>query len=215
MSVRTVIIFDLDGTLVDAFGDIHAALNHALGLHGLPLHSMESVRGFVGNGLSNLVRRAVPAGQQERCAAVEADLRAYYAAHPADHARIYPGMREAVEELRGQGLLTAILSNKADDLVGKVVEGLGLASLFDAVVGELPGVPLKPDRAAVRRVLDLLQCPRGVMVGDGLPDGEAARNAGIPFVGVAWGLGQEEHLARFGDVAADGIELVERVAACL
>ncbi|MDK2971083.1 MAG: phosphoglycolate phosphatase [Candidatus Sumerlaeota bacterium] len=211
MASRGVVIFDLDGTLVDAFGDIRAALNHALAEQGLPLHSMQAVRGFVGNGLSQLVRRAVPPAHAALCPAVEESLRAYYAAHPADHASVYDGMREAVVTLRAEGFSTAILSNKADDLVQAITKRLELNPLFDAICGERPGVPLKPDPEAVRPLLRAFDTQRGVFVGDGVPDGEVARNAGLPFVGVTWGLGTEEELERFGRIALTGGEVAKLV----
>jgi phosphoglycolate phosphatase len=206
-STSGLVIFDLDGTLVDAFDDIRAALNHALAAHGLPLHDIQTVRGFVGNGLSALVRRAVPEAQHDRCPDIERLLRAHYAAHPADHARVYPGMADALAALRAAGLRTAVLSNKADALVQAIVDALGLRPLLDAVRGERPGVPLKPDPAAIHALLAELGGDRAVLVGDGLPDVEAARRAGIGFVGVAWGLVPAASLALHGPVTHDAAEL--------
>lgn len=188
-------MFDLDGTVVDAFADIAAAANHGLAAHGLPTHDLSTITGFVGNGLSKLVERALPPGAADRHADVLAATLAYYRDHPADLARVYDGMPEAIAELRADGFRTAILSNKADILVQRIVEALGLAHLFDAVVGERPGEHIKPDPTALLALARRLGAAKTAMIGDGRPDMEVARNAGAAFVGVLWGLGSEEKFA--------------------
>lgn len=188
-------MFDLDGTVVDAFADIAAAANHALAVHGLPTHDPSTIMGFVGNGLSKLVERALPPAAQDRHAAVLATTLARYTEHPADTARVYPGMREAIAALRAEGFRTALLSNKADAIVQRIIDLLELRDLFDSVAGEVPGVPVKPDPAALLAMARELGARRTVMVGDGVPDMQVARNAGAGFVGCLWGLGSAEKFA--------------------
>jgi len=194
-------VFDLDGTVVDAFEDIRASVNHALGLCGLPGHDIETIRGYVGNGLVRLCERALPVGRGDLLDRVVAETRAYYAAHPADLATVYPGIAEAIGALRRRGYRTALLSNKPDNLVRGIAERLELGRLFDLVVGEKPGVALKPDPAALLNLMRESGCGRCVMIGDGMPDAEVARAAGVGFVGVVWGQSSADDLARFGRVA--------------
>lgn len=211
-------MFDLDGTVVDAFRDIQTALNHALAASGLPGHDMQTVRRFVGNGLVKLCERAVPAGARESLPAVIAATAEYYAAHPADHATVYPGVREALEALRHAGWRTAVLSNKPDALVQLIADRLELRGLFDAVAGENEGQPMKPDPAGLLTLGQRLAARHIVVVGDGVPDAQLAERAGAGFVGVTWGTSAREVLAPFGEVVDSAEELpaaVERARARL
>jgi phosphoglycolate phosphatase len=128
----------------------------------------------------------------EACGDVEAALvefRARYAARPTDPACLYPGAREALGELRRAGFGLAIWSNKNQELCSKVVDELGLANLFDAVVGSGPAVPLKPDLTGLGLALGDAPCERCCSVGDSEPDWQVAQAAGLPLVLMTFGYG--------------------------
>jgi len=205
------VVFDLDGTLVDAFEDIAAAANYGLDVLGLARLPYATIRSYVGNGLAKLAERALgPAeaarpGQIERLTSLIAQ---YYVEHPADYARPYPGVAETLAALRQRGIATAVVSNKRHDLTVLVLERLRLAPLLDAIQGETPALARKPDPAGILTMLERLGAApsEAFVVGDGQPDAEAARDAGARFVGVSWGLLERKRLLELG-----AIEVLDRL----
>lgn len=198
-------IFDLDGTLVDSLDDLHASVNHALGVVGLPARSREEVRGYVGEGARLLLARAV-SPQDHLLEPALAAWRAHYDAHCLDHTRAFPGI-EAL--LAGAGRRLAVHTNKPGAMARKILDGLGLLPRFAAVVGG-DEAPRKPDPAGVLEILARVgAAPRdAVFVGDSRVDVETARAAGVPLVGVTWGLASRADL-----VAAGATVLVDDAAA--
>jgi len=196
-------IFDLDGTLVDSVDDLAASVNYALARAGLPQRERDQVRGFIGNGARPLIERAV-APHLDRVEEVLADWRAHYDAHLLDQTRPYPGM---VEVLAGARRTLAVQSNKPAPMTNRILEGLGLLSRFAIVVGG-GDVPAKPDPAGVLAILARVGATRedSVFIGDSALDAATARNAGVTFVGVTWGLVSREALA-----GAGAVNLVDRV----
>ena len=153
-----LILWDLDGTLIDTIEDLGAAVDHALGLRGLPLHSTEEYRRMVGHGVRNLVTQALPSSLQDDEALVDAalaDFREYYSAHIDVHTRPYPGMQELLETLQRDGARMAVTSNKfqegTETLVRKFFPGID----FVAILGNRPGFPLKPSPEIVAEVFAL------------------------------------------------------------
>jgi phosphoglycolate phosphatase len=197
LSARRLAIFDLDGTLVDSVDDLAASVNHALALAGLPPRHRDEVRRFIGNGARPLIERSV-APHLDRVEEVLTDWRAHYQAHLLDHTRPYPGI---VELLAGARRILALQSNKPAQMTRRILEGLGLLSRFAVVVGG-GEVPAKPDPAGVLAILARVGATRedSVLIGDSAMDAAAARNAGVTFVGVTWGLASREELARSGAV---------------
>ena len=125
MSYQTA-LFDLDGTLLDTIEDLKDAVNHELALEGDPLRSLEEITNFVGNGLRNLMLRALPDGRsEEEIDRRTASMKAYYSAHSRVKTRPYPGMAELLRELRAAGVAVAVVSNKADSVVKALCEGGG------------------------------------------------------------------------------------------
>ena len=190
-----VVLFDLDGTLLDTIGDLAAAVNHALELRGLPLHTLPDYRRMVGHGVRNLVTQALPATYQEDEAFIDAclaDFKSYYSAHIADRTLPYPGMTELLQDLQAKGVQLAIASNKfqsgTEDLIGRLFPGIR----FVTVLGNREGYPLKPDPEIVGEVLRRSGCSRetAVMVGDSLTDMKTAANGGIAGIAVNWGYRQ-------------------------
>lgn len=199
MQLRAV-FFDLDGTLVDSLGDIADAMNHALAHHGLPTHQEPAYRRFVGEGVRELARRAVPAGREDLAGPVLETYRAYYDEHLFDRTASYPGIPALLATLAEQGVVMGVLSNKSDSFVKRLVERLLPGVAFARVYGERPGVPRKPDPTAVLGMAAELELVPGVcgFVGDTAVDMETARAAGMYGVGVTWGFRDAEELHAHG-----------------
>ena len=204
-------IFDLDGTLVDSVEDLAAAVNHALGVVGLPLRTVAEVRGFVGEGARLLLERSVGPHPELLEPALEA-WGAHYLDHLLDHTRAYPGVAEA---LAGAGRTLAVHTNKPGPMARRVLEGLGLLDRFALVVGG-DEVARKPDPAGVRLIQERTGArPEDtVFVGDSPVDAATARNAGATFLAVTWGLTSEADLRRAGAtrLLAQAAELVPWLA---
>ena len=187
-----LVLFDLDGTLLDTLEDLSAAVNHALEKRGLPGHSTAEYMKMVGHGIRNLVTQALPAEKQSDTALIDsalADFKAYYTAHIDVHTRPYPGMQEVVFRLHEAGVALAVASNKfqegAEYLVRKFFPGIP----FAAVLGNRPGFPLKPDPEIVGEVLRRtgIRPEEAVLVGDSPTDMKTAANGGIDAIAVSWG----------------------------
>lgn len=195
-----LIIFDLDGTVLDTLADLTAALNHALLNNGLPPRTLPEVRSFVGNGIRKLIERGVPSGTPEAViGAVHADFTAYYEKHCADATAPYAGVRELLAALRAAGYRTAVVSNKADYAVQKLVKKY-FPGDFDFAVGETPEMRRKPAPDMVFAALSALNVPKeeALFVGDSEVDIETARAAGIPCVSVTWGFKDRDFLLAHG-----------------
>ena len=201
------LIFDLDGTLVDSLQGIAASLNHALGLSGLPTHTREAVRGFIGNGVKILIRRATPAEADEALHdTIEQAFRAHYDLTWQTGTRIYPGITGLLETLQSRGYPLAVLSNKPHPFTVAMVSQLFPTVRFSAVLGQRPGIPHKPDPAGASEISDTLglspaEC---CVIGDSTMDLETARNAGMRAIAVTWGFHDRERLVAAGaDRVAD------------
>jgi phosphoglycolate phosphatase len=186
-----LVMFDLDGTLVDSLPDIASALNGALAAAGLTPLSLEVVRGLVGEGVLRLVEKALAVqGQpQEGAAALAREVVAIYSKHPCVETRLYPEIESTVIELRRRGARLAVLTNKVGGVARALLGELRIAGHFDAIVGEGDGYARKPAPAAAQALFARfgVSPDRALMVGDGLPDLALARAAGCPVAAVAWG----------------------------
>ncbi len=182
------IIFDLDGTLVDAFGDIADSLNEGLARQNLPTHPEALVREWVGDGIMQLIERAAPGLSTSQYSRIHLEMMAYYRAHPVAKAVLYPGVLEALEWCRKAGLRLFVLSNKPHELTVAVCEGLKIDGYFAGVFGEgESGFPRKPDPTGVRTILREFDLKAALLIGDGVPDGKVARASGIDFAACLWG----------------------------
>ncbi len=195
-----LVIFDLDGTLIDTIDDLAAAVNYALERKGLPLHGRDEYTLMVGHGVRNLVQRAMPDSLKEDKALHESllsDFLEYYCAHINIHSRPYVGMVELLDELQSWGVKLAVASNKfqagTQALIGKFFPGVD----FAAVLGGREGMPLKPDPAVVRLILKAASAAPedAVMVGDSATDTATAAASGIKSIAVLWGFRPAEAAA--------------------
>lgn len=207
-------VFDLDGTLLDTLEDLMLSTNAALSAHGMPEHSLEDVRRFVGNGVALLIKRAVPAGTPADVeAAVLEDFKCHYGAHCEDHTGPYPGIPEMLASLREAGVALAVVSNKPDFAVQELVERR-FPGTFDAVLGEneAAGISKKPAPAMVEAALARMGRDREgmVYVGDSEVDVATAANSGCPCLTVTWGFRTREELLAAG--ATTFVDTTEELA---
>ena len=202
----SVALFDLDGTVLDTLDDLCNATNYALESEGLPTHSKAAVCSFVGNGIANLIDRAVPQGSSpELSARVLATFKTYYAEHCADNTKPYDGIPELLSGLRRAGVRTGLISNKADFAVQSLAKEY-FEGLFDFALGERAEIPRKPAPDMVYYALEKLGADpaEAVFIGDSDVDVRTAKNAGIDGIFVTWGFRDEPCLrAAGGECFAD------------
>lgn len=196
------VIFDLDGTLLNTIDDLADAGNWVCKLHGWPTHTVEEYKRFVGNGLFKMVERFAPAehrGAEEVRQVLDRDFTPYYNAHKADKTAPYAGMPQLLARLKAAGVAMAVLSNKADELAGPVVEGY-YPGVFPLIQGALPGVPTKPDPTLLHRMMERMGATREntLFVGDSNVDIQTAKNGGLISCGVLWGFRSRAELVEQG-----------------
>jgi len=198
---RRTYIFDLDGTLLDTLQDLAASVNYALRQHGMPEHSIDDVRRFVGNGVRLLMERAVPLGAQNpQFESAFATFRQHYMQHSLDTTRPYEGIPEVLRELKRRGYQLAVVSNKMMAATQELV-----AHFFPEIpvaIGEheSAGIRKKPAPDTVFEALRQLGVEKetAVYVGDSDVDLQTARNSGIPCISVLWGFRDRAFLLEHG-----------------
>lgn len=193
-------IFDLDGTVLNTLEDLTDSLNAVLDQYKYPRRTLSEVRGFVGNGIRLLIRRALPEeATEETVDLLYQNFIQYYQKHCMEKTKPYVGIPELLQDLRDQGYRTAVISNKADPAV-KVLCDRYFEGLFDLVAGERPGIPRKPAPDSVHEILDSLQVSkdRAVYIGDSDVDIATSRNAGLDCIIVTWGFKDRDFLKEMG-----------------
>lgn len=203
-------IFDLDGTLLDTLQDLADSVNYALKEHGMPTHSKDAIRGFVGNGVRLLMERAVPNGAENSMFETVFDsFRRYYMQHSLDTTRPYDGIPEVIRELKARGCQLAVVSNKMMAATQELI-----AHFFpeiDVAIGEheAAGIRKKPAPDTVFEALRQLgvsgktadnttASQEAVYVGDSDVDLATARNSGLPCISVLWGFRDKDFLLAHG-----------------
>jgi phosphoglycolate phosphatase len=192
-----LVLFDLDGTLVDSAPDIATALNAALAELGQPTHPLREVTGYVGDGAAKLVERAVdPASEVDQERLLER-FKAQYAANVCVHTRPYPGITEVLAAFESRRTPLAVLTNKPGDLARSLLRALALDRFFADVVGDGDGYARKPSPEAALALCAKHEVSPAdtLMIGDGLPDVRLGRAAGCRVAAVAWGYTSIEGLA--------------------
>lgn len=214
-----LVIFDLDGTLLDTIGDLAVSCNAVLAARNLPQHTYEAYCRFVGNGIMRLVERALPEALRtpETVAAVRRDFVNYYTEHIDIHTRPYAGIPELLGELAARGVRLAVASNKFQSGTEKLIRRFFADVPFAAVLGQREGVPLKPDPAVAVEILRRTgAAPENVLfAGDSGVDVETAAAAGIRSVGVTWGFRARAELEKAGawrivDAPAEILEQIQQ-----
>ena len=202
MNSYSTYIFDLDGTLLDTLGDLAASVNFALRTHGMPEHSLDNVRRFVGNGVRKLMERAVPDGADNPLFdETFATFRQYYMAHSLDTTRPYEGIPETLAALKARGCHLAVVSNKMMAATQELCHHF-FPDTIEVAIGEdeAAGIRRKPAPDTVFAALKALGVGKedAVYVGDSDVDIQTARNAGIPCISVLWGFRDRDFLLQNG-----------------
>lgn len=187
-----LVIFDLDGTLLDTVADLGDAVNHALGKRGFPLHTREEYVRKVGHGVRNLVTVSLPDELQSNETLIDeclADFKSWYTTHIDVLTRPYPGMQQLLRDLHARNVKLAVASNKFQSGTEYLVNRFFGKVPFVAILGNREGYPLKPEPEIVEECLRSAGVQRieAVMVGDSLTDMATAANGGIPAIAVSWG----------------------------
>lgn len=199
--MKKLIIFDLDGTLINTIADLGACTNYALEKLGYPTHDIESYKFRVGNGINNLFRRSLPEGEKtdENVLRVRREFIPYYNAHNTDLSRPYPGMVELLEALQTEGILLAVASNKYQEATTKIIGELYPSIRFSAVLGQREGINIKPDPQIVFDILQATGVEKAdvLYVGDSGVDMQTGLNAGVETCGVTWGFRPRTELEPF------------------
>jgi phosphoglycolate phosphatase len=188
-----IVVFDLDGTLVDTAPDLISALNHVLEREGLPPVPLKSARNMIGAGARKLIERGLEVdGRAVSVADIDRltrDFIDYYAEHIADASRPFDGLEAALDDLQAQGYCFAVCTNKLEWLSKRLLDALGLSPRFAAICGADTFGVSKPDPAILQQTVTRAgaQLSRAIMVGDAGPDVGVARRAGIPVIGVEFG----------------------------
>ena len=195
-------IFDLDGTLLDTLGDLAASVNYALRTHGMPEHSIDDIRRFVGNGVRLLMERAVPEGAANPLFdEAFATFRTYYMDHSLDTTRPYDGILETLSELKSRGCRLAVVSNKMMAATQELCRYF-FKDTIEVAIGEneAEGIRKKPAPDTVFAALKALGEDRegAVYVGDSDVDILTAHNSGLPCISVLWGFRDREFLKQNG-----------------
>ncbi len=214
--MKKLVLFDLDGTLINSIDDLADSTNYALQQCGLPLHTVDEYKYFVGNSVDPLIRRALPEEEkenQELFDRVKKIYLSYYAAHSKDKTRPYPGISDLLSRCNKAGVLVAVVSNKPDDITADVVRYYFPQIHFAATMGPKEGIPKKPDPAGVREVLRItgIALEDALYVGDTWVDMQTAQNSGVQSCGVLWSFRTRQELVEnHADfIAANAAELAE------
>lgn len=192
--MKLLVLFDLDGTLLDTLQDLTDSVNHTLVQYGLPTRSKAEIRSFVGNGVKNLISRSLPGREDDPAVErVLEDYLAYYAQHNLDTTAPYEGIRQMLAMLQDHPI--AIVSNKADRDVKPLCRRYfpGIYAL-----GETADCPRKPAPDMLQQTMKKLGCEKAVYIGDSEVDILTAGNAGVPCISVTWGFRTAQQLRSSG-----------------
>ncbi len=189
-----LLIFDLDGTLIESKWDIATAVNLTLADLALPQRSQEEIFSFVGDGIKRLLRSAVGEENQSRYEDALRVFRGHYLAHCLDRTRFYPGVEPVLSHFAGK--LKAIATNKSLEYTTKIMAGLG-PHHFAYTVGGDNGYGLKPEPGMLHKIMEELEVNQGrtVLIGDSTNDITGGHNAGIKVCAVGYGMGNREKMA--------------------
>lgn len=199
--MKKLVIFDLDGTLLNTIEDLGQAANYALERNGYATHSMASYPYFVGNGVRRLMTRVLPEDARDDATVdrVLGDFLEYYDEHCIDFTKPYDGMPELLQDLHDLGVNVAVASNKYQRAVSKIITHYFPEVNFIAIEGQKDGINVKPDPSVVFSILAQAKVAKAdcLYVGDSGVDMETARRACIDSVGVTWGFRSKKELVEY------------------
>ncbi|MBR3558361.1 MAG: HAD family hydrolase [Bacteroidales bacterium] len=197
-----LIVFDLDGTLLNSLEDLADSANWVLEQHGFPMHPVDAYRYFVGDGVRKLIERILPETERstDRIEQCRQEFVAYYDIHKEDKTTAYPGIAELLKSLKCKGLKIAVATNKVHLAVEPLMRKYFPEIHFDAVFGQREGIPVKPAPQIMYDILKATGCKPSetLHVGDTATDMQLAHNAGVTPVGVLWGYRPLEELQEAG-----------------
>ena len=196
--MKRLVIFDLDGTLINTIADLADSVNHALQTLGYPAQPYEKFPYFVGNGIYKLIERALPPGNRDEptIRSVKERFMEHYMLHNTDKSTVYDGIDELLQTLTQKGVALAVASNKVNDATVAMIHHFFPSIPFASVIGQRDGVPTKPHPAIVDDILAETEIDKKdvLYVGDSGVDMQTAHNAGLTAVGVTWGLRPKSEL---------------------
>lgn len=215
--MKRLVIFDLDGTLLNTIADLAQSTNYALSRLGYPTHEESAYNLMVGNGINKLFERALPEAERSEANVlrVRAEFVPYYNLHNADKSRPYPGIPELLLHLQQSGLQLAVASNKYQAATEQLIAHYFPTIHFSAVLGQREGIPTKPDPTIVEDILKTTDIPRAdvLYVGDSGVDMQTANNASVEACGVTWGFRpraelEAQHPAHIIDLPKEILNLI-------
>ncbi len=190
--MKKLVIFDLDGTLIDTIADLAASVNEALAACGFPVHTVDAYRFFVGNGISKLFERALPEGEKTEANILRMRqlFLTHYSRHNTEKSMPYPGIPELLDRLDKAGVLLAVASNKYHEGTCRLIGHFFGSVPFVKVLGQREGIPPKPDPSIVQEIMAAsgVRKEEVLYVGDSGVDMQTAHLADVDACGVTWGF---------------------------
>lgn len=210
-----LVIFDLDGTILDTLDDLTDSLNYILKKNDFPIHTKEEVRFFVGNGIPKLIERALPKDSSQKIQSeIYEQFCNYYESHSQIKTQPYDKIPELLKTLKDLKIKIAVNSNKAENIAKQICDSY-FPKLIDLVAGGRKGIPHKPNPAGVNRILSELKIEKceTIYVGDSDVDFMTAVNSGVDVISVDWGFRGEKFLLEHGAkiVVKTPSELLEKI----
>lgn len=192
-------VFDLDGTVLDTLGDLHAAVNAAMRAGGFPEHSSSQVKAMIGDGVAKLIQRALPEDKSDCVDDALSVFREYYESHICEYTCPFPGIVEVLNNFKSAGIRLAVLTNKPDS-AAKIIIGKLLPGVFCEVEGGRKGIRLKPYPDQLISLLEKtgVSAEDACMIGDSGNDMLTAKAAGVRGIGVEWGYRDRDELIACG-----------------
>ena len=211
-----LVIFDLDGTLLNTISDLAHSTNHALKTNGFPSHPIEAYKFFVGNGINKLFERALPENKKTdiNIKLVREAFLPYYDQHNMDFTKPYDGIYEFLKTLQSKGFMLAVASNKYQAATEKLINSLFPDISFTAILGQRENIPVKPDPAIINEILEIAGVTPNetIYIGDSGVDMQTAANSGVTSIGVTWGFRPREELVAAGaNHIADTIDHIQDI----
>ena len=200
--MNKLVIFDLDGTLLDTIEDLANSVNYALRQHNFPEHPINNYRFFIANGVNKLLERALPDDKRndDFISMLKVDFIRHYYAHSEESTKPYPGISELITKLYEEGYQLGVASNKVHDATVELVNRFFPDVTFTAVFGQREGYPVKPNPGILEEIIEMAGVEKSevLYVGDSGVDVATAYNAKVAFTGVLWGFRPRRELEGVG-----------------